>query len=858
MRKYQKDQCMEILSSLDEADKEILSLINGSLFDEAARLLEESQQCAIKLGELIDRAEGEGTAAVRHLEEYCELIYRLHEAILSGSSTNCTHEEKRLGKCITDTLDEINHQLPTRYEAVFFPYKASMWDSLESVWMAASKDPDCDAYVIPIPYCDRNPDGSAGTIYYEGDQFPEYVPITKFSDYDLQSHHPEMVYIHNPYDEWNTVTSVHPDYYSYVLKQFTDCLVYIPYYSTSGKMHQAMNACLSYYIVDYIAVQSGEMVEQFDESIPREKLLPLGSPKFDRVIRLSKNSSSAPEEWKEKLTGKKVFFYNTSINGMLFDTEGFLRKMKYVFETFKQIENACVLWRPHPLLESTFESMRYDHWTEYQKLKHSFIVEGIGIYDDTPDIERSIALCDAYLGDAGSSVVSLFGVCGKPVYLLDNTIQSAPDEDDWKSAIYTAPDWLDNDVFRIQLGNKLFKRDRTYHYRLFCELPGKAYDVQYISVLELSGKLFVFSANTERILMINEDKSIRSIELRHTPENGSLFYSVVHLTNDMRYVFLLPDKYPYLVRLDTQAEKIDHIEGVSGFNILETEKDGRLKAYAGIDPVRREVFFLNPEGTEMLTVDMESCQIDKRPAQVNMLATNVCAAGLNSDNWYFLPFEGTDIVEWDRRKDFFETIHIDVEGLASFARPKMELCNRNYYSNAAFIERKMILAPFWGNKFVELDLDTHMAREWIPPFEIMLEDKSAYWKNRYIGYFIIDGNAWTNDRLETDVKFYHSPDGKIFNLNLKTREYCEFEVIYDKAEIYAQTQGFSDKSENIPYYLGESLFNSLGDIITGNTHGNQFDKRAATEAYKRINASPEGDCGEKIYHTIKGKLGLPI
>lgn len=43
--------------------------------------------------------------------------------------------------------------------------KASMWDSLESVWKTTDQDPDCDAYVIPIPYFDRTANGSFGDLY---------------------------------------------------------------------------------------------------------------------------------------------------------------------------------------------------------------------------------------------------------------------------------------------------------------------------------------------------------------------------------------------------------------------------------------------------------------------------------------------------------------------------------------------------------------------------------------------------------------------------------------------------------------------------------------------------------------------
>ena len=49
---------------------------------------------------------------------------------------------------------------------VFLPYKVSMWDSMETVWKAADKDPDCDAYVVPIPYFDKDQDGNLTVEHY--------------------------------------------------------------------------------------------------------------------------------------------------------------------------------------------------------------------------------------------------------------------------------------------------------------------------------------------------------------------------------------------------------------------------------------------------------------------------------------------------------------------------------------------------------------------------------------------------------------------------------------------------------------------------------------------------------------------
>lgn len=111
---------------------------------------------------------------------------------------------------------------------------------------------------------------------------------------------------------------------------------------------------------------------------------------------------------------------------MLGNTETFLKKMRYVFDLFKGRKDACLLWRPHPLLESTFDSMRKDYKARYDALKEEFISENIGIYDETPDIESTIALSDAYIGDKGTSVTALFGAAGKPLFIFKNEINSLP------------------------------------------------------------------------------------------------------------------------------------------------------------------------------------------------------------------------------------------------------------------------------------------------------------------------------------------------------------------------------------------------------------------------------------------------
>lgn len=51
---------------------------------------------------------------------------------------------KRLESALIRAENAVDH-VPVRKEVVFLPYKANMWDSLESVYLAAREDENCDA-----------------------------------------------------------------------------------------------------------------------------------------------------------------------------------------------------------------------------------------------------------------------------------------------------------------------------------------------------------------------------------------------------------------------------------------------------------------------------------------------------------------------------------------------------------------------------------------------------------------------------------------------------------------------------------------------------------------------------------------
>lgn len=442
MRRQQKKDAEGLLERLFAMQIELKQVTPQRDVSRAAGLLQQCQQTAIELGTLIEAAEGEGFVTVNMLEDYCELAYQLYDILNSGNDFD--HKVLEL-MCqqLEQVGQSIENDIRETIEAVFLPYKAAMWDSLESVWIAADQDPDCDAYVIPIPYYDRNPDKSNAQMHYEGDQYPEYVPITKYDAYDFEKRRPDMIFIHNPYDQYNHATTVLPFFYSKNLKNYTQKLIYIPYFISGeilsdkkATMENLRDHCITTGVLnaDRVIVESEEirqiyidlwteMVGENSRKLWETKVLALGSPKIDKILSTAKKDLHIPPNWlriiqKSDQSWKKVILYNTSIKALLrADEHMIIKKMKEVFRTFESCqEDVALIWRPHPLIPAMIKAGRPALWKEYVQLVKEYQSEGWGIYDDSGNVDRAVVMCDAYYGDA-SSVIPLCQQLGKPIMI---------------------------------------------------------------------------------------------------------------------------------------------------------------------------------------------------------------------------------------------------------------------------------------------------------------------------------------------------------------------------------------------------------------------------------------------------------
>lgn len=429
MKRYVKKQLLSLIDTIHEAHGFIKKQLENKNFEETVQMLENCQECAITIGTIIEQTDDEENDIIKKLEKYCELLYQLSQSLGDGIKTI------KLIKQITKSADiignSIKYDIKSQIEVLFLPYKASMWTSLESIWKAANEDIDCNAVVMPIPYYNiGNPANITET--YEGGLFPKNIPITDYRLYNIEKKRPDAIFIHNPYDNNNILTRVYPDYFSSRLKNYTDCLVYSPYFSygsyTPGKTdHQYLQP--GTINADKIIVQS-ERVKKIYKTLGfnDNKLIVSGSPKIDAVINANRENVDIPKEWEEKLRNKKIFLLNTHLTYLPVSFSNKTKSGNYGVRFHDEILNAIVnrkdvgmIWRPHPLLKKMVTD-RHTECREYVEYLEKILLDSSNcVIDNLPEYKPAFIYSDALIS-TWSSLINEFMVLGKPVMVFQTQL----------------------------------------------------------------------------------------------------------------------------------------------------------------------------------------------------------------------------------------------------------------------------------------------------------------------------------------------------------------------------------------------------------------------------------------------------
>lgn len=619
MIRLKKREILSIIKTLIRANDAIAEAHKNAIDSHIADTLMQCQETALILGNYLETLEENGRLYIHILEDYCEDIYQMYINI-----GNKTIEELLLKK-IYDELAELDSRIQSevpddKREIIFLPYKAAMWDALESVWMAACKDDTCIVHVIPIPYFDKNPDGSLGNMHYEGAEYPNYVTITSWEEYDLEEQRPDIAYVHNPYDNANHVTCIHPAFFARNLKKYVDTLVYIPYFVAVNNQ-VPVHFCVTpvTLLADKLIVQSEPVRQTYIKELQRfekennciglagtieKKVLALGSPKYDKLDFYRLDETEIPTEWKKIIFNqngnrKRVILYNTSVQNMLTYGTVMLHKIKETLEIFETYKNEiALLWRPHPLMSATLQSLRPELWNQYEKIMCWYQKTGWGIFDESFDMNRAIAVSDGYYGDSGS-VLELYQGTGKPYYkqwvntLMADTGFNILIQCVCKGGKDTyAFSRINNALFYVKNGNRLEyigsdPREETWRRLL------------YTDMIQAEGKIYFAPGTANQILVYDyAQHSFSYIFLEYADKTPKRTLKFVRIYAEGNELYLIPKEYPCIVRINTKTGGQEHLHVADLSEKVEKENDVKPPKIEN----ERSILFASGHGQDQLYI----------------------------------------------------------------------------------------------------------------------------------------------------------------------------------------------------------------------------------------------------------------
>ncbi len=804
MKMIDKERLYPILDTLAEAN---IQFSNIKTEDAMVELCSMCQETALAIGNNIEEKEKKPERTINYLEKYCELIYEL--SLIGNRESEYHAQIEKIEEILGSIRRSIQKDLPDeRSEAVFLPYKASMWDSFHSVYQACKKDDRFQVYVVPIPYYYWNKDRSVISQEYEGEEIAAYAEITDYREYNLAQRKPDVVFIHNPYDDRNTITQVPETFFSRELVKYTKHLIYIPYYVSKRLTAPHMPTLPGVQNSWRTFVQSERMRQQYiSHGVPEQKVQAFGSPKFDMVREAQETYSELPKEW-SGLKGKKIAFYNTHITGLMADPEAFIKKVANIIEYFKQRDDIALLWRPHPLCMETVRTYHPEAEKKYKQLIASFKQDGNGIYDDTANLERSIAIADFYIGEERSSVSTLFKATGKPMYYVEC------------------------------FGDRLFSKKR--YARAIC--AEKVKENIYMYSWE-HNHITVYNEQTKEIRFLNgaddleaNEKNAYSCSVRHKefiyfiPIVGESILKLNTLTEELQYIplarecsdfnvvvyeniiYLMPiyfdERIPYL---ELEKDEVGYVKSYFAEQIKGVEERKQMPLFYGAVQFDNCIWRACRVGPYIQKYSLEKQSFTY--IQVNGASEGFKTLAFDGTYFWVLTQNGTSLIQWDHRANKI----ISVAALDRWIENK----ERSKFVDVFCYKESIWLIPYDGGKIIRRDAASGQM--------IVIDCKMEHACNQ--GGSIFARNYITEGRYIYLIPYRGTG---IIRIDTETNAYMFMSTEYD-ADAFI-------KRGNMTYMCSEELCN-LDDFLDQVRHYKRSDKQKA-----------ERPAGEQIWDYITANL----
>ncbi len=270
-----KEKARDLIEDLKKLHLELHDVARTGRWQSCFALYHKCEDTALQLGAVLRDARGTGILERVPVEAYVQavvscLTYSLQHQPLRKEDLKPMDAELQV------LCEAVQKHFLSRMEVLFLPTTADRWPAMESLWRSCCEDPACDVTVMPLPYYEKDGlCGIRGDAICERDQFSKETGAISFRDYNIAAHHPDYIFIQSPCDQYNYITTVAPAYYSTILQEQTDHLIYLPWFTTCEFGSKDLDTVqMQFYArmpgvvrADLIIVQSENIRDRYVESL---------------------------------------------------------------------------------------------------------------------------------------------------------------------------------------------------------------------------------------------------------------------------------------------------------------------------------------------------------------------------------------------------------------------------------------------------------------------------------------------------------------------------------------------------------------------------------------------------------------
>ena len=305
-----------------------------------------------------------------------------------------------------------------KIKVVFYCQLPHIWGCMESVYEAATKDANIDAYILAIPNnWDKEVKDTDALEFCKENNYNVISAYDKATDtfFDLEDFQPDYVFFPRPYDYY-----LPEQYRSYnVVKYASTCYICYSYIAEGGYI---IDTCFDTRFTShcYFIFADNDSTEGYCKAnhalackLGTQKIVKTPFPRFDLM---NKWKGCEPEHWKlkkEEVKKRIIWTPRWATEEELGGTNFFTYK-DFFFDFAKKHPECDFLFRPHPLAFENFIKTGLMSEEEVREFKET-CKKGTNIQlDERKEFLDSFASADILVSDL-SGVIEDFLVTGNPL-----------------------------------------------------------------------------------------------------------------------------------------------------------------------------------------------------------------------------------------------------------------------------------------------------------------------------------------------------------------------------------------------------------------------------------------------------------